>query len=235
MRISLIYRCCETDTKGPARPKYFSKLNCLNNMLDVFKYNDKPKEVEVKIHAIHDGPCGPLHEQLEWCDVEIEKINVNSNAQSLELSLGFASGLYETDIIYFLEDDYLHTDNALKVLLEGFTIAGAVNKSNIVTLYDHPDRYTRSDDIDRGQTHLFLGNLKYWRTAESTTCTWAIRQDTFIEEKVYEDAVKYGLNDRELFRSLNKRGIILFTPMLGASTHCHLPFMSPFIDWRNCE
>lgn len=231
MKVDIIYRCCETDTKGPSRPRYFSKLNCLNNMLDVFKYNDKPNGVEVNIHAIHDGPCGLLYEQLDQCDITIEKINVNSNAKSLELSLGFAAGLYETDIIYFLEDDYLHTEDALSVLLEGFTVAGKVNKSNIVTLYDHPDRYTRSDDIDRGQTHVFLGDTRYWRTSESTTCTWAITQDTFLEEKIYDEAIKFGLNDREFFRSLHRRGIILFTPMHAASTHCHLPFMSPFVDW----
>lgn len=231
MKISIIYRCCEADTKGPARPKYFSKLNCLNNMLDIFMYDNRPKDVEVNIHAIHDGACGLLHEQLEYCDIPIEKINVNDNAKSLELSLGFASGLPKTDIIYFLEDDYLHTYDALKVLIEGFEIAQKVNKSNIISLYDHSDRYTRSDDIDRGQTHLFLGKLKYWRTAESTTCTWAVAQDSFIEDKIYEDAVKYGLNDREFFRYLRSKGTILFTPMIGSSTHCHIPFMSPFVNW----
>ena len=234
MKIDIIYRCCETDTRGPARPKYFSKLNCLNNMLDVFKYADRPKGIEVDIIALHDGPIGPLHEQLEYCDVTIEKINVNDNAKSLELSLNLGAGLPETDIIYFLEDDYLHTDDAVSVLVEGFEVSSKVNSSNIITGYDHPDRYTRSDDVDRGQTHLFLGKLRHWRTGESTTCTWATTQKSFLEDKICENALKFGLNDRELFRYLRTQGTILFTPIHCASTHCHEPFLSPFINWEHC-
>lgn len=233
MKITIIYRCCETDTKGPFRPKYFCKTNCLNNMLDIFKYADRPKDVKIDIIALHDGPIGPLHEQLDYCDIPIEKINVNDNAKSLELSLNLGAGLPETDIIYFLEDDYLHTDDAVNVLVEGFEVSSKVNSSNIISLYLHTDRFTRSDDIDYGQTYIFLGKHRYWRTAESTTCTWAVTQKSYLEDGIFESAKLFGLNDRDFFRYIRINGTILFNPMHGASTHCHMPFMSPFIDWNN--
>lgn len=232
-KITVIYRCCEGDTKGAFRPPHFSKVSCLNNFLDVFKFNDKPKDVAVDIIAVHDGPAGTLYNMLEELDVSIYKIDVRSNENSLLHCLDLGAKLTDTDIIYFLEDDYLHIDGALEVLIDGFETAEQFNKSNIISTYLHPDRFTRQDDIDRGKTHLLLGKTRYWRTAESTTCTWAIRHSTYIKDGVYEKAKQFKLNDRELFRSLHTQGTILFNPLNGASTHCHLPFMSPFIDWSS--
>lgn len=232
-KIDIIYRCCEVDTKKEARPKWFSKTNCLTNFLDVFKYSNEARNYDIKIHAVHDGSCGLLHQYLEESDVSIEKIDYRDNAKSLEFCLDLGAGLPQTDIIYFLEDDYLHAEDALDVLVEGFDVVSKVNKSNIISLYMHPDRFTREDDIDRGRTHLFLGKSRYWRTVESTTCTWATTQSTFLNEGVYEAARAFGLRDRELFRALMGHGTILFNPMHGAATHCHLPFLSPFVDWGN--
>lgn len=232
LEITVIYRCCEGDTKGAFRPKHFSKINCLNNFLDVFRFNDRPKGVSINIIPVHDGPVGRLYDAFQEYDIPVEKINVNSNAKSLEACLELASGLEQTDIIYFLEDDYLHTEQALEVLIEGFNVTNSFNKLNIISLYDHMDRLIRNDDIDYGKTNILLGDLRYWRTAESTTCTWAVKRDVYLNN-IYSVAKSFGLNDRELFRELRKQGVILFTPMIGASTHCHEPFMSPFIDWDN--
>lgn len=233
LEITVIYRCCEGDTKGAFRPKHFSKINCLNNFLDVFRFNDRPKGISVNIIPVHDGPIGRMYDAFEEYDIPVEKINVNSNAKSLETCLDVASGLPVTDIIYFLEDDYLHTENAVISLLDGFNVAEELNRSNIISLYHHPDRTSRTDDIDRGQTFILKGRTGYWRTAESTTCTWAVKQDTYLNDNIYQKALKYGLNDREFFRAMRPEGTILFNPILSASTHCHEPFMGDFIDWAN--
>jgi hypothetical protein len=227
--IDIIYRCCELETgtkpKRSCRPHWFSKEKCLNNLLKIF--NNK-----VRIHAIHDGPCGPLFDILKNNNVLIDKINYCDNDKSLRYNLNYAKNIVKTDILYFLEDDYYHTIDALETLIEGFNISASINKENVITLYDAMDRYTRSDDIDYHKTLIKLGSTRYWRTAESTTCTWAISQDLY-NSKVYNEAIKFGLNDRELFRYLRSQNIVLFTPMVGASTHCHEPFVSPFINWEN--
>lgn len=225
-KIQVVYRCCEEDTKKEFRPPKFSKERCLRNFLDVFRYNPI-KDVEVQINAVHDGPCGILHQTLDFLDIPIEKIDFKNNLQSLEYCLFFAAGAPESDIIYFVEDDYLHTDDALETLLEGFSLT----KDSIISLYDHPDRYTRNDDVDYEKTKIVLGKKKYWRTAESTTCTWAITSKLY--ERVFDVAYEYGLYDRGLFRALALRNIKLHTPMVASSTHCHMPFMSPFVDWSD--
>lgn len=229
MKLTVIYRCSEEDSKRQHRPPWFSKWKCLNNFLDIFKYADKILGVNIEIIAVHDGPRGLLHDFLEFNDISIQKINIGSNAGSLDYCLKLATNL-DTDIIYFLEDDYLHVEYSPHILLDGFDVAKTLKKSHIVSLYDHADRYHRVDDIDYGQTNVLLGSWRHWRTAESTTCTWAVSKETYMND-VYDLANKFSLDDRGLFRALRTKDTVLFTPITGASTHCHLPFMSPLVEW----
>lgn len=230
LKLDIVYRCCELETgnkpKRSCRPLWFSKEKSLINLLEEFKFKKNSTDCEVRFHAIHDGPIGPLHAILsDYNCINIDKVAFNSNEKSLETCLSYASGLPTTDYIYFIEDDYFHRSNSLEALIEGLSI------NPLVSLYDHPDRYTRTDDIDFCKTQLFLGQRNYWRTAESTTCSWATTQDKYLE-CVYEQASKFKLNDRELFRALIKENNIrLIAPMKGLSTHCHHPFLSPFLDW----
>lgn len=220
-QLALILRCCESDQKAQHRPEWFSKVSCLKNLVRTFARPD------VILHAIHDGPIGPLYEILVQHDFYIDKINVNSNEKSLVNTLSYASGLPEYRWIYFVEDDYLHTPDGFEGLIEGLMLPQSV----FVSLYDHMDRMTRTDDLDYGRTNVYLGEKHHWRTAESTTCTWAISQDDYLESG-FELAMKHGLSDRALFREALTMGKRLVTPMPGISTHCHIPFMSPLIDWE---
>ena len=180
--------------------------------------------VEVNFHAVHDGAIGPLHEILnDYSNVIIHKINDNSNEKSLTTCLELAKSL-DFDYVYFVEDDYYHAPDALHTLIEGLTVI----KAPLLTLFDHEDRYVRKDDIDYGRALIELGNKCYWRTAESTTCTWATNKRVY--DQIADTALKFKLNDREFFRSLSHR---LWSPMTGRSTHCHEPFLSPFVDWKD--
>lgn len=220
--LTIIYRCCELETgnktKRPCRPVWFSKEKSLNNLINTFQ--------GVQIKAVHDGEIGPLFRILSSHEnIEIIKINKNSNHESLmtTLELGKSSG---GENIYFVEDDYIHLPNSKEILMSG------LNRFSLVTGYNHPDRYIRNDDLDFGQSYIFTDQFTFWRSAESTTCTWACKSSLYKD--IADLAIRYGLEDREFFRELYRNNILLFNPMPGFSTHCHEPFISPFIDWKNC-
>ena len=226
MKIDIIYRCCEEDTKLQFRPYWFSKLKSLKNTVNVFQRS--------KIHIIHDGPNGLLWRYINKHSHQFEsinKINLSSNAQSLIYCYDFAEKL-NTDFIYFLEDDYMHTPDAEEVLIDGVLTISSNYQHSVFTLYDHPDRYARADDYDFGRTKLKLSQLRHWRSAESTTCTWGISFKQFV---LIKDNAKYwNIRDREFFRYLYSEGTFdLWQPITGASTHCHKPFLSPLVDWDN--
>lgn len=224
MKISIIYRCCEIDSKESFRPKWFSKLNCAKNFLKFFLNKN------IDILCVHDGEIGEIYKLFKENEIYIYKINNNSNLKSLEYCLNLAKDIVNNDFIYFLEDDYLHRYEAYDAMVDGFNIIKNNNSIKFLSLQDHMDRYTRTDDLDYGRTNVYVTNTCHWRTAESTTCTWAIAQEDYMEFG-YNLAMKHRLNDRALFREALTMGKRLITPMPGFSTHCHLPFLSPTINW----
>lgn len=132
-------------------------------------------------------------------------------------------------IIYFLEDDYLHRDGWVDVLLEGFSIPGV----DYVTLYDHKDKYFAPSYNDL-QAKLFLTESCHWRTTPSTTNTFAMKYSTLM--KHLDVHKEFSLNrkisaDHEKFCKLNEMGATLISPIPGWSTHVERDFISPCVDW----
>lgn len=126
--------------------------------------------------------------------------------------------------IYYVEDDYLHLPHSIKL------IALALPRLGLVTGYDHEDRYVRDDDLSFGKEKICfeLASQHHWRTAESTTCTFAISEA--MRSKVQPFADKFKLVDRALFRKLYKKGIRLWTPIPGLVTHVDTA-LAPGFDW----
>lgn len=85
----------------------------------------------------------------------------------------------DNEIVYFLEDDYLHKIGSKAVLEEGVSIA------DYVTLYDHPDYYQYKPingkiynplmEKDWPKTRVYRGEKCHWRETYSTTMTFATR------------------------------------------------------------
>lgn len=241
--LHIIYRTCGgEDTReqhkkprhykgeGPApyeRTEWFDKRV-------YFKSFAQELDENVKVTVVYDGDAPTLKDYIlkNWVEkkpqqFKFHQIYMRDNLASLRECYRLADEDKESEFFYFLEDDYLHRPGWLKVLKEGFNL---LPQTSLITLYDHKDRYTRSDDATQGQEHIKMSESTYWRTAESTTCTVAMRR--ILWEKVREVFIQGGLADREVFRFLIPYGVRLWQPMPGFSTHDHILFMSPFVDWQ---
>ena len=227
MNSTIIYRCCESETSGGSlkhiRPLWFDKLKCLKSLLDGCHMT--------QFHAVHDGELGLVYNYLAARPGQIRhihKINYESNEKSLIETFNIADGAFEdgADVVYFIEDDFLHTEDAVSVILNGAYNFG------LVTGFDHLDRYKRTDDLSYGKELILFSKKtnRHWRTAESTTCTWACNKQTW--NQIRDNVRSFKLQDRELFRSLLQRGIRLWTPIPGVSTTLDVTAFSPGIDWE---
>ena len=219
--INIIYRLCEVEMAPPFRSKrlpWFSKLNCLQSFLESLEYS---KEYVSSVTFVHDGPEGLLIQAIPE-QFPIVRINACSNEGSLLATYDLAKSI--SGDIYYVEDDYLHLPQSIKL------IALALPTLGLVTGYDHEDRYVRDDDLSYGKEKICfdIPSQHHWRTAESTTCTFAISEA--MRPRVQPFADKFKLIDRTLFRKLYKKGIRLWTPIPGLVTHVDTA-LAPGIDW----
>jgi hypothetical protein len=222
MKIDLIYRCCENETSPPfkhIRPIWFNKIRCLSTFLNAI---ENAKEYINNVIFLHDGERGRLAENIP-STFKVEFINSKNNEKSLLTTFDIADSL-SGDLVYFIEDDYLHLPHAISTIYHGAKYFKLVNG------YDHLDRYIRSDDLTKDKESItFLNSTNcHWRTSESTCCTWAATRDMW--NTIKESARHFKLEDRKFFRNLYKNNIRLWTPMPGVTTQVD-DKLSPGIDW----
>jgi hypothetical protein len=228
----ILYRCCNRELEFPptrqGRPSWFSKVNCFNSLHRSYinsRYKSDMKLV-VLMQESDDLPktLSSLIGDLGY-DIVFDK--GSSNFESLTNQMQY----YMTNVqpfhqdVYMVEDDYLHTVDALDCIYLG------VKKFGLVTGFDCMDRYTRDDDVTSGKDFIYFHEGKHWRTAESTTCTWAASSD--MMSRILPYAVHYGLYDRVMFRHMYyQEGIRIHQPMTGVSCHVHEGLLSPGVDWE---
>lgn len=239
-KLLIIYRYCDLEHDGKqvrnCRPKNFNKRH---NFYSLFGWDSHLKSDEyfdIDIHIVFDGEPEQYSENPLYLEYQPEPkvfcTSARGNQNSYITCLDHAKAISlqnqkSYDLFYFLEDDYYHSPSWSKILLDGYLLA-CRDKRTIISLYDHPDRYTRRDDIDYG-LELILGNNSHWRTSESTTCTWAITPEDYNE--IYPTARHFGINDRQFFRTaIQNYGYRLITPIPSPATHLHIPYMSPFSE-----
>lgn len=132
-------------------------------------------------------------------------------------------------IIYFLEDDYLHREGWVDILLEGFSVPGI----SYVTLFDHRDKYFHPDYADL-KSKIFYTPSCHWRTTPSTTNTYAMKAKTLMKSLEIHRAFSQGRKisaDHEKFLALAEKGETLISPLPGYSTHVEKEFLSPCYNW----
>lgn len=226
-KMLIVYRTCSSEltkeTHRPCRPPGFDKTK---NWMSILQKEGKVKEksFEYDIALVIDGK-NDISDLFPNCSTENNtKILLGDdfgNERSYRRCLEYAYSKRDLyDYVYFIEDDYYHKEGWDIILASGLRLA---HTSCLVSLYDHPDRYFRTDD--QCENGIYLGEYCHWRLAESTTCTWAASMRVF--EDVYHDALEFGIKDRDFFRNITKG---LITPLPGWSTHLHTPYISPFFN-----
>jgi hypothetical protein len=158
---------------------------------------------------------------------KIHKVSVGHGAGTFRIGYGMALDFPDDDIVYFLENDYLHRKNSAHILQEGF----ALNVAEYITLYDHPSVY---DGTKKQKCFLFLGKNTYWKFSGSTTMTFAARVKTLRRDWKYFDRWTRTTHpyDFQIFTDLHLRGRRLILPIPGYSTHGETKVLSPLVDWE---
>jgi len=157
------------------------------------------------------------------------------NAKSFLFILDLSLKLPDDQIIYFVEDDYIHTEGSDVLISEG------LDRADYVSLYDHLDKYMDNSPnplVKHGgeQTKVILTESTHWKFTNSTTMTFAARVKTLKEDAaIFRKHCQHPSgfpHDYELFCELLSKGRKLITPIPARSTHCEARYISPLVDWK---
>jgi len=226
--IKVVYRISDAGY-NKVKPEYITNENCLRNAVEVFGKDN--------FHIIADNVSDTTKEMiLKYVD-DIQKVSVGHGAGTFNLALDWALKKNEDDIIYFLENDYLHRPGSENILIEGIDLG-----AEYLSLYDHPDKYIPASrggnpqiDDDGGEyTKLFLSKSCHWKITNSTTMTFASTVKVLKED---EEVLRKWTNrghypdDYKMFLELREKNRILITSVPGYSTHGETAWLSPLTDW----
>jgi len=102
--------------------------------------------------------------------------NQLSNMSNIHKSLLIAKEKCE-DLIYFVEDDYLHEKNSISEMIFTYErISSQLNRELVLCPTDYPFLYNKIDS-----TKIFLGAGKHWRQIDETLCTFLTSKSLLIK------------------------------------------------------
>jgi hypothetical protein len=236
----LIYRTYSGENlKG--RPEWYSKAKCFQSLVVAARACSSLKSLTVLCDST-DLPRG-VSECLSALDpvqfaVQVRFFNGVGNSGSLRRAIEMSRNFPAQDLVYLSEDDYLFRRDALALLVE---VATQNRDIDYFSLYDHPDRYRRSDDVARSYRRpIVLSDGYFWRECESTCMSFAARAGTIRSDQLFLRAFLRIFpsipHDRTMWRTLQsplllRRRRSLFSALPGLATHCEEDMLSPTIDW----
>jgi hypothetical protein len=227
--MKIIYRISDAGY-NKVKPDYINNSKCLANATRVFKYADWS--------VIADNISNETNELLNIFSQlkgNIDYVSIGHGAGTFNLALDKALTFDDDEIVYFLENDYLHKPSSQKILEEGFNLG-----ASFVALYDHPDKYKGPDQGGNPycvggaeDTRVYLTNSCHWKITNSTTMTFAVKVSTLkrVESILRKYTNTTHPNDFQMFLELREHNELLLTPIPGYATHGETAWLSPLTNW----
>jgi len=219
------YNITKTDNKG--RPVWFDYEKCFVNLLNTIKDRQN-----VTLHVVMDGIIEDNWISKYSSEYIAHEITTNHSMESI------TTGVYseirklvcsDVDLIYVLENDYLHAADWVDEVLSLFQ---TYEMLNYVSLYDHNDKYFLPM-YDNLSSKIITTENHHWRTAPSTCGSYITTKRIFDEDYSVHTGENIPIGDHHKWLWLNdNRDRFILTPIPGLSTHCMDGLLSPTINWE---
>jgi len=208
------------------KPDYINNENCLKNFVSIFNNQN--------LYIIADN-CSKETMNMVTKYVHLPNIvnvSIGHGAGTFNLALDMALKWEDDEIVYFVENDYIHLPNSAQILEEGFKLGAPY-----VTLYLHPDKFMTplqggnpEVDNDGGYTtKIFRGETQLFGMFNSTTMTFAAKVKTLKEDESILRKYTSGKHpdDFKMFLELRDNGKALLCPLNTFSTHGETQWLAP--------
>ena len=234
-------------------PKIEYATRSLNSLIKSIKYlREKLPEINTKLFILDDHSDSVNLEKIK----KISKLEKNSEVISLnhdnyksvieeqeskETFSNLASLLnsfevgkdHGEDLVFFVEDDYLHFETMLEEMISSFQrISSQLGKDIFMCPSDYPYLYMGND-----KTNILIGSKRHWRTIDKTLCTF-LTSKTLIN-KYWDNFKKTCENRHDPFEKyLNEiyDKEICISPLKSLSLHLtninSSYGLAPFINYK---
>jgi hypothetical protein len=218
--IHVIYRHTSNASGfGKNRPAWFSYEKSLNNILSTIEGLDF-----VKFHLLYDGVFTGKDDRIH-CHTNFSG---GSDWNSYVYAWNYAKSLplTDTDLIYFVENDYAFTPEWPYKVQELFNTYEGLD---YVTPYDHPDFYN-PNNYPGLMACVFVTKTHHWKTVPSSTGSIIVTKRILNEDF---DIHTTTPSDRGRFEFLSaSKGRNVLAPIPSLTTHCEVEWLAPIIDWE---
>ena len=212
------------------------KIKNIKFFLKIIDDNSKPNIIKLQKKILSKNKIS-----FEISNLDIDKYKNKMKFSKNKRMLAHNAHIYQSkefalnsnyDLIYFVEDDYLHQHDAIEEMIFSYEKFSTIYKKDIIMCpADYPFLYNKLD-----QTNILTGHKKHWRKVNESLCTYLISRNILKNNwKIYE---KMFLNNFDPYEkplhTLYKKTVCL-SPIPSLALHMtnvnSAYGLSPMIDW----
>ena len=164
---------------------------------------------------------------------EGKKVTNNQISNMCNINQSLNLGKDCDDLVYFVEDDYIHSVNALEEMIYTYErISSQTGKELIMCPSDYPYLYNKLEN-----SNIFLGHERHWRSINETLCTFLTSSKIVNKHfKKFVSACEFEHNPFEKpFHDIYKTELCI-SPMPAIAVHYtninSIYGLSPLINYK---
>ena len=185
-KIEYVLRCLYSLTKSINKLK--KENSSINIKLVIIDDNSKSENLDKIKDILNKNNSKYLiinHKKEEHKEKIFDHTNDQTFSNLSSLLKCFETAKKENgDLIYFVEDDYLHFENSLTDMINTYErISSQIGKDIIICPCDYPFNYSTHE-----KTNIFIGSNQHWRTVQKILCTFMISKNML--EKYWDNLKK---------------------------------------------
>ena len=241
-KIEYVLRCLFSLIKSINRlKKENSSVNVNLLIIDDNSKSDNLNKIKDVLNKNHSKYLIINHKKEEHKEKIFEKTNDQTFSNLSSLLKCFETAKKEnSDLIYFVEDDYLHFENSLTDMINTYErVSSQIEKDIIICPCDYPFNYMSNE-----KTNILIGSNQHWRTVQKILCTFMISKNML--EKYWDNLIKTCEKRHDPFEKyineilLSELGISPIKSLSIHLTNVNSSYgLSPFIDikklWENSK
>jgi len=212
-------------------------VRVLRSLLESLNRLERRNDTEIRLAVLDDHSTPQLvmrfQELLALAPFTATFVSLaaKGNGPSLRAQYDYARE-HADNLIYFVEDDYLHEPTALEEMVDAYR-SFSRNVGRPVGIF--PIDYVHLYEPERiAATRIVPGTRRHWRLITESTCTFMVHKDVLNRHwDKFVELTENGVVESTTVNAVWRDFVPLFSPLPTLTYHMHWEaLMPPFSNWK---